>query len=175
MSIPSKLFWQLIYRMEREEPYETRSIEGCDFHFISSPFGLLPFFASGKSVFGMLGFIKTLLKLVTAKRDICIYTKEKQILHYSWLNHGFCGNYWVDSADTVIGPIWSHADSRGLGLATETMKRAVNHSLEKGYKVFFIDTSFDNIACQKAIAKVGFGAPVAVFLRGYVGKNVMAL
>ena len=34
----------------------------------------------------------------------------------------------------------------------------------RGYTVFYIDTSDDNIPAQKAIAKAGFGEPIATYI-----------
>lgn len=156
---------QLVYRLERIEPFEEKEVPGHEFHYCDGPSGLAKFQAGGRRVLGAVGFAKALAKLSTPRRELYLFLSGDRVTHYGWVNIGFCKHYRVEPRDVTIGPIWSDESFRGNGLATEGLRRAISVMARRGFSVFYIDTSDDNIPCQKAITKASFPPPVATYPR----------
>ena len=78
---------------------------------------------------------------------------------------GYCRDYKVEPEAVVIGMINTDPKRRGEGLATRSIKVAMNTMIEKGHTLFYIETRRDNIAMQLSIEKLGFGQPVSHCLR----------
>ena len=72
---------------------------------------------------------------------------------------GFCRHYEVTKDAVVLGSIGTESTHRGRGLATATIKQAMNLMISRGYKSFYIDTLSTNIAMLRSIDKLGFGRP----------------
>jgi hypothetical protein len=166
LSVPADMRYQLVYRQERSRPFDEKSIAGHEFHFIGFSTGLLKVFRAATGAMGMAEAVKAALKLLTRKRYLYLFTTEGRVSHYGWVNLGFCNHYEVAARDVVLGPIWTGVSDRGLGLATEALKRAMNAMIEKGCTVFFIDTGDENLPCQRAIAKASFPPAAGAYLRG---------
>lgn len=169
LRIPDSLRYQLVYRTEISAvPAVDGGEKAAEFVFLAGAGQAQRKRSLLTKTFGALAAVKIILKLMSGKRQLYGFVRDGRMVHYGWLNLGFCKHYQVDAEDVVIGPIWSDESARGEGLATHAMAQAMGVCLNAGgsSRVFHIDTARDNIACQKAIERVGFGAPVAVYLRG---------
>lgn len=78
---------------------------------------------------------------------------------------GHCSDYKVEPEAVVIGMINTDPKRWGEGLATRSIKVAMNAMIEIGLTQFYIETRRDNIAMQRSIEKLGFGQPVSHCLR----------
>ncbi len=156
---------QWIYRQERKELFVMPELRGAEFELLVGPLDALKVWRPLVRCLGILELVKTVLKLATGRRRFyCIYA-EGRVVHRGWVSFSFCRYYQVKSRDVVIGPIHTDETAQGHGYATQAMKRMMNALLAEGYRTYWIDTSEDNIPCQKVIAKCGFGAPVTTFDR----------
>jgi len=156
---------QLVYRHELFRPMDITQAPGVEFEFLSSPLDLIKLGVPLLRCLGLSGLIKTGLKLATGKRRLYCVLTQSCVAHYGWVSFSFCRYYKVQAGDVVIGPIMTEERYRGRGYATVALMRVLNALLAKGYSVFWIDTSEDNIPCQKVIEKCRFGKPVASFER----------
>ena len=163
LSIPDHLNYQLVYRLRRQEPFAAEPPDDVAYHYVPRPGALPP---GVRGLFGTVGFLKTWLKLTTSGRAFYCLRAGDKVVGYGWLTFGRCKFYHIEPSDVIIGPVTTLRAHRGKGLATLGLKLAINSLIEAGQHVFFIDTSKDNVAMQKVIAKCAFGPPVAAYLRG---------
>ncbi len=134
---------------------------------ISSALGTLRHLPLLKKTFGWGGTLKILLKTLTGKRHLYGSPQSGRMVHHGWLSLGFCRHYHVHQDDIVIGSIWTDPAARGQRLATRAISQAMREGLrDRAHRTFHIDTASDNFPCQKVISHLGFGAPVALYLRG---------
>ena len=166
LSVPAGMRCQLIYRQERSGPFNQTPIEGHRFRLVGFPTGLVPILGSVVRAFGWVDTAKAVLKLLTRKRRLYLFAAEGRLSHYGWVSVGFCNHYDVEPGDVVLGPIWTNERDRGLGLATEALKRVMNAMMAEGHSVFFIDTGDDNVPCQRAIEKASFPPASGAYMRG---------
>ncbi len=153
----------LLYRRTLTERFsENNNLQGT-FAFISNPLPFIRFTIPWLKTFGLRSFLICLAKLATGKRTLYIWHLNKDLAHLGWLNFGFCKHYPVEKSDVVIGPIWTAKQHRGRGLATESMKRALNICFSLESTTFLIDTTDNNKACQKVIKNTDFPAPESMF------------
>ena len=117
------------------------------------------------SLIGVGGTLKTILKLVTRRRQFYGVIDAGRLVHTGWIALGFCRHYHVETTSAVMGPIWSDPGCRGKGYATGALIRAINQLIGSGIHRFYIDTSEDNVACRRVIEKAGFGAAKSVYER----------
>jgi RimJ/RimL family protein N-acetyltransferase len=73
------------------------------------------------------------------------------------LSIGFCKFYAVEKTTTVIGTIETTPADRGKGIATMTVKAAMNAMIRRGFTRFYIDTQPGNAPMLRSIEKLGFG------------------
>lgn len=156
---------QLVYRMERSEPFDLPKKGDVEFRVLTSIFHALPIVGILSRQLGFLSVIWIGLKLLSRKRMFFCLVHDKFIAHYGWVSVSFCRHYSVGEGDVVVGPIRTADRARGHGFATFALKCVVNRLVTDGYRVFWIDTSEDNTACQCVIRNCGFGDPVRVFDR----------
>ena len=156
---------QLVYRQERDNLFETTHEDLRAFRYLNSMLDIFPVLRQLQQQFGLCGVIKAGLKLATRKRKFYCVIDEGGVAHYGWVSISFCRHYSVGKDDVVIGPIMTNERARGRGLATFAIKHVTNALIALGYRVFWIDTSEDNIACKKVIQKCGFGNPVVSYER----------
>jgi len=157
---------QLIYKQERETPFDVGSLKDLDFFFATRPMGLRAVWSSVVGQFGLLGAVKSALKLVAGRRCLYGVVVDGGLIHFGWVSMGFCRFYEVEKGSCVIGPIWSGSASRGKGIATWALKLATNRLIELGSRTFYIDTSADNLPCRKVIQNCAFGMPTGTYRRG---------
>lgn len=165
LAIPGSLRYQLVYRQERRAPFPPRHATGAEFHFFDHPWETLGATTSIASRFGWMGYAKTWLKLCTPTRMFYVLANDGVLAHHGWVTASRCKHYYVEPESAVVGPIWSNPVFRGAGLGTLALQLAMNVLIAKGIHVFYIDTSDDNLPCQRLIEKCGFGRPVAAYLR----------
>jgi GNAT superfamily N-acetyltransferase len=166
LNIPEGMAYQLIYRQVRTVPFVLPDQTDAEFVCLTRVRDIVGQGRLFRGYFGWLGSLKALLKLASGRRGFYALVREGRWVHTAWMAVGFCRHYHVEPADVVIGPIWTDPEGRGRGFATVAMKAAMNAMLARGYHTFFIDTSDDNIACQRAIEKAEFGLPVGAHPRG---------
>ena len=156
---------QLVYRHEYGQSFHVPESSGAEFRLLSSSLHAIRLLVPLVRCLGPLGLLKTGLKLVTKRRRFYCVLAEGCVAHYGWVSFSFCRYYQVNPGDVVIGPILTEDRYRGRGYATFALISVVNALVAEGCRVFWIDTSEDNLACQKVIEKSGFGEPVERFER----------
>ena len=103
---------------------------------------------------------------MTPRRALYALCEGNVIVHYGWVSFGFCAYYDVKENEAVIGPIWTCPSKRGEGIATVSLRTAMNElSRKKNVQAVYIDTSEDNAPCLKAIEKCGFGPACITYER----------
>lgn len=156
---------QLVYCRRSEERFPVQPLAGAVFVLLSCPAGALRHILPLARCFGLLGFIKVMLKLATRGRRLYCVVAEGRVAHYGWVSFSFCRYYRVSPGDVVIGPILTDDRFRGRGYATQALMRCINALVASGSRVFWIDTAEDNLPCRKVIEKCGFGDPVDSYER----------
>jgi GNAT superfamily N-acetyltransferase len=169
LSVPEQINYQLVYRLRRSDPFPAVSVPGYAYHFLAGPGAAWRLRRGIAGHFRSAGFLKTCAKLATRDRTFYCLTAGEQLANYGWVTASHCRYYRIGIGEIVIGPVWTDPRHRGKGLATAGLQSAVNSLIARGYSVFYIDTSKDNLAMQKVIAKCGFGPPVALFWKGKPG------
>jgi len=170
VSIPSHINYQNVYRQERLEPFEIVARHDVDFVFVDSLLSLCRQKHVRKMIkqfYGPKGYLKTIFKLLSGQRVFYGAICNNELSHYAWMTVGRCRYYWVAPREVTIGPIGTISQWQRRGIATFAAKNAINRMIQKGFSVFYIDTSNDNISAQKSFSKFGFGDPVGVYLKGY--------
>jgi len=171
LMVPGGIWYQLVYRQRRSSPFQMRAIPEFEYHYADRAAELLPIHGALRRCFGTAGFLKTFAKLLSGSRAFYCIIHNHQVASYGWAMKSRCRHYWIASGEVVVGPTFTEQEFRGKGLATYGLKMAINSLMESGHSVFYIDTSNDNIAALRMIAKCDFGKPVAVYLREYVKRE----
>lgn len=167
LSVPKEFWYQFVYRQKRAQPIRDEEAPGYAYHFVRRVGQLAPLAGALRRYFGPIGFLKLAAKVLSGKRAFYCMVKDGQVGSYGWATTSFCRAYWMAPGDIVIGPCFTDSAHRGKRLASISMKKAINSLMAEGARVFYIDTSNDNVAAQKMIAKCEFGPPVALYIRGY--------
>jgi RimJ/RimL family protein N-acetyltransferase len=165
LSIPDELDYQLVYRQVRTEPLGVEEREDLEFVFLAGPREALGFLRTLLREYGPARVMKTLLKLCTGKRMFYFVLKDGRISRSGWCWVSICRPYKISRGEVVVGAGFTTPEFRRQGIATYGIKRAINRMLADGYSVFYIDTSRDNLAAQRVIARCEFGAPIATYIR----------
>lgn len=165
LEIPDHIRFQMVYRLQKGDPYPVAPEAGYEFHFLGSAregvakFGLI----SGYS--GRAGALKTMAKLATPSRSMYLLSLSGRVVSVGWTTLGQCRYYKVEKESVVIGPIWTSDEVRGKGLATLALKLAINEHIRRGRSLFYIDTEKVNTSAQRVFEKCGFGQPAALYFR----------
>jgi GNAT superfamily N-acetyltransferase len=165
LEVPDHVDFQLVYRMERERPYQVALDAEFEFVFLDSPLAASRLLRVLRPVMGGLHTAKALPRLCTGIRHLYLIMHRGAVASFGWGTVGLCKHYKVERDAVIIGPIWSDPRLRGGGLATAALQAAINEYLRRGKSVFYIDTSKTNIAAQRVFEKSGFGEPVALYFR----------
>jgi len=104
---------------------------------------------------------KLALKIVAGRSVFFGVQSGGNLVSAGVLALGYCRYYKVEPEAVVIGTVSTDPKRRGEGLATRSIKVAMNAMIGRGLTVFYIDTRGDNIAMQRSIEKLGFGRPVS--------------
>jgi RimJ/RimL family protein N-acetyltransferase len=153
---------RLVFRQKRTERFALASRSDIEFEMISSPLEVWLHRTPLADRAGRLGAVKTALKTATGSRLFYWVSLEGKIVATGWCTVSHCRQYRIEPGEVVIGPIWTSDKLRGRGIATYALKRAMNGLMNRGHRVFYIDTTQDNDSCQRVIEKCGFGPPVLI-------------
>ena len=164
LEIPDQFLFQLVFRQKRSEPFCAKAIKGITFHFLDDVAKGMSAWRRIRTLQNTTSALKTIAK-ISRGRIFYFITENEKIIHTGWITPSWCRHYNVESGDIVIGPIWSSESTRGRGIGAWATKMAINKMLETGSKIFFIDTSSNNIPCLKLIERCDFGAPIASYIR----------
>ena len=144
----------LVFRTNEPQP-EPRFPADIGLRQAGSPVGALPIARAYASLHGWPATLKMLAKTATSRRSYYAATRGRRIVSEGWITRGRCRLYPIEPDDFVIGPIFTAASERGRGLAHACLARAINHCLREGARWVYIDTTTDNAASRKVIAKSG--------------------
>lgn len=145
-------------------PFEIQPIPDLQFQLIDNIADAISAWKNIRTVQSIFYTLKTIAKIIGGRTFYCVI-EGKEIIHTGWITLSSCKYYNVQNGDTVIGPIWSSTSKSNRGIGAWATKMAINKMMDKGSRVFFIDTSDNNFPCQKLIAKCEFGNPVATYIR----------
>ena len=165
LSIPDGLPYQLVFRRLVDEPLIEVGVKGVKFVFCQGPLDVVRNWSQLRTLFSFTSLLKSLAKLISPNRQFYFMAQSGKVLHHGWTSTSFYRHYKVCPNDVVIGPIWSAESARGRGIATAAIQRVINRLRARGHRVFFIDTSSTNAPRLRVINKLGFGKPIAVYLR----------
>ena len=161
LRIPRGLRYQLIYRARCKDLPPIDPGASTPIVLLAGARDAMPRIGVLVSAFGVGGALKTLAKLCTGSRELAIVMDERgALVHYSWVTLGHCAHYPVGPHDAVIGPIWTDEGARGRGYARITMQAIGSALAIRGFHYVYIDTSNDNVACQRSIKRAGFDPPL---------------
>jgi hypothetical protein len=155
----------LVYRQERTTAFEVEERNDARFCFCGTAMKLILLRAAVIKRMGCIGALKMLAKLATPSRSYYCLVGDGRIVGDGHIARSFCRFYPVDPGSAVIGPVWTHLELRGKGLAVFGMKNAMNALIQRGCRVFYVDRSEQNLSMQHVIAKCGFGESIRVFER----------
>ncbi|MDO6762354.1 GNAT family N-acetyltransferase [Agarivorans sp. 1_MG-2023] len=128
--------------------------------FIKNSSMLCSHFGAGKELF------KLLLKISFKRSSMYCSGTSKTLHSHGVITYGRCKHYPVDLTDAVIGPVFTHPNMRGQGLATQALVFATHHiNANSQSRRIIIDTSEDNYGMQTAIKRAGFAGPIKEFQR----------
>ncbi|MFL5236215.1 MAG: GNAT family N-acetyltransferase [Rhizomicrobium sp.] len=137
--------------------------------FIEGPKGIVAHMILLRRLFGTIGVLKALMKVMTRSRFLCGFVSGDRIVSHVWAT-AVGRRYPIEQDACVLGPLRTEADMRRKGLAAAVLQNAIAFLCRRGYRVFYIDTSRTNIASQKTIARAGFGPPLALLRNGELVK-----
>lgn len=103
---------------------------------------------------------KLVLKIVAGRGVFFGIRSSEKLVSSGVLSIGYCRHYKVEPEAIVIGTIHTDPQRRSEGLATRSIKMAMNAMIERGHTVFYVDTGRGNIAMQRSIDRLGFGQPI---------------
>ena len=156
--------WQLIYRLKVSEAFEVVEPDAMKFAFCRSLSEALPLLSVFLRRYGLIAGMKALIKTATDGRWYYCLHDGRNVISDGWIT-GMSRHYEIDPQGAVIGPVWTDPAWRGRGLAVVGIKSALNKMKSAGNSLFYIDTSSENRAMRKVIAKCGFGEPVVTMDR----------
>lgn len=162
---------QYIFRQYRSSTFDVVCPDGLVFDVIDGPWEIVRHRRLLRSVWSWKTLALSILKVLSKRRVFYFISVQSRIIHHGWVSFGFCRYYCVEVGDSVIGPIWTHPEERGRGLATQGLKSIMDTLWEKGRYVFYIDTSEDNVACLKSIEHCGFGEVFDCYERGSTASS----
>lgn len=146
---------KLIYQLTATKCHDVVIPAGCDYRFCKCARDGWAIRRSLFSRFGLLGHLRSELKLATSNRFYCCLQQGSAIVSDAWITLSFCNHYPIERDAAVIGPVWTDPQRRGLGLATSLLQAGMNSICNSVTKIY-IDTSNDNIAMQHVIEHCGF-------------------
>ena len=151
---------ELIFRQVRTERFADAGIK--DFVLVDGP-GLALRHAPALTKHFGLGFARQLAKTLSKNRLFYFTLSDGAVVTIGTLAIGFCNFYTVEPDAVVIGSVWTGDAFRGKGLATRSIRAAVNGMIARNCSIFYIDTQASNTAMLRSIENLGFGAPIGTF------------
>jgi len=166
LDVPDHVSYQLVYRLQRSQPYVVALEDELQFVFVGSLGAGLCQLRRMVDCCGRLGAIKALAKAASGTRSLYMIAKGRHVLTAGWCTRGSCRYYNIEPQAVVVGPIWTVSkEQRSKGLATRALQLAINELISRGLGLYYIDTEKTNIPAQKVFQKCGFGTPVALYFR----------
>jgi hypothetical protein len=156
---------QLIFRRTWRRQV-TERVDPQGFFIWRSGLGPLIHMRALMKLWGLKGFLMTVAKLCTPSRLLYGVKRGGAIVHTGWITLGRCRYYEVEPDAVVIGPVATAREWRGQGLAPAAACSAMTILAENSERICYIDTSDDNVASQRMIAKCGFGPHVSSYVKG---------
>ncbi len=148
---------QLVYRLPDHADIPRLERKDCRHVLLDRPWQGIPYaWLLGKTL-GPVGALLALLKLGTPKRSLYLVHLPGLIANYGWLTRGFCRYYPIEADAVVIGPVYTPLPARGQGYGSFGLAKTLWALRKNGVRFIYIDTTSDNLAMQKVIAKCGFG------------------
>lgn len=153
----------LLFKTLREVPFQLDRSD--DVFVIAGLAGLMRHWPMLWRWSTMLERVKLALKIAAGRSVFFGIQSAGSPVSTGVLALGYCRDYKVEPEAVVIGMINTDLERRGEGLATRSIKVAMNAMIERGFTQFYIETRRDNIAMQLSIEKLGFGKPISHCLR----------
>lgn len=130
---------------------------GISFRLVETLAGALRVAPAYLAIYGPAATAKMIAKLAVPGRSYyAAFAPPARIVSDGWIRKGRCSFYPVGPRDCVIGPIQTVEQWRGRGVAHAILVRAANGCIRRGAPWVYIDTTEDNLASQRTIAKGGF-------------------
>jgi RimJ/RimL family protein N-acetyltransferase len=148
----------LLFKTFRAEPFQLD--ENDDIFIVAGPAELIRQWPMLWRWSTILERTKLALKIVARRSVFFGIRSSEKLVSTGVLAIGYCRHYKVEPEAIVIVTIHTDPKRRGEGLATRSIKMAMNAMIERGHSVFYIDTGRGNIAMQRSIDRLGFGPPV---------------
>jgi ribosomal protein S18 acetylase RimI-like enzyme len=165
LHVPDSIDYQLVYRLERDRPFEPTLEPTFSFTILDSLAGALRRRGVLLQSLGAKDSLVAVAKLASKVRRFYSVLDGDRPVSYGWGTEGRCRHYKIERDAVVIGPIWTDPQVRGKGLATIALQAAIDDYIRRGRRRFYIDTSKSNLAAQRVFQKSGFGEPVALYFR----------
>lgn len=162
---PAEVQTCLVYRRSCSDVPRLPDIEGLQFYLLDTPARGARLWLPLMHDHGARALPRVIAKLIAPFRMMYCLVEDGAIVHHGWMVVGRSPLYHVGPADVVIGPISTREDRRGRGFAPFGLGKAMRAMQARGHPAFFIHTYDHNAASQRAIAKCGFGAPIAAVPR----------
>lgn len=143
----------VVYRRTRTDYFGERC-EG--FVAINHPLALLRHVVPLYRHFGAGGLLKLAAQSVTPSRLFYFVAIDDALVCHGKVTLGHCGHYPIERDAAVIGSIWSDTNHRGKGLATRSIRHAIDQLLARGVCRIYIDTQPGNAPMQRVIDRCGF-------------------
>lgn len=156
---------QYIYRLIKlEDSSDASSVSNC--HILVGFKDWLSWFFPLLYVLGTVETLKVFIQWFRQRKTIYFYAEDRRIQSYGIISFGYCKLYPIEQTAAVIGPVNTLATCQGRGLATRTLRYAVNWLLmQRSCSAVYIDTAETNLPMQRVINKVGFTGPIDTFPR----------
>lgn len=148
----------LLFRTVRDEPFLLDETD--DMFIVAGLVELIRYWPMLRRWSTFSNRIKLVLKII-ARRDVFFGVRSSgKPVSTGVLALGYCRYYPVEPEAIVIVTITTDSERRREGLATRSIKSAINAMIERGHTIFYIDTGRGNIPMQRAIEKLGFGPAI---------------
>jgi hypothetical protein len=146
----------IVYRCECGDRGVPPSAGECTPVIVASPVQALGRFVALVRVMGVVSVLRLLLRLCRRGRLFYYVADQGQWMHWGGITLDWCRYYRVNTGEAVFGPVETAAEFRGRGVASQAICGAMRVLAGRGVRVFYVDTSEQNVAMQQAARKAGF-------------------
>lgn len=146
----------LIYRLDVPDPPPPPPAGGARFVIARGPGDAARRLRLWAAAWGWAGALKAFAKACTGRRLPFGMVADGRLVTSCWANVGFCRHYRVEPDAVVFGTGYTSPEFRGRGLLTEAVLRTIGLLRRRGYTRFYVDTTAENLAARRMIAKAGF-------------------
>jgi len=143
----------IVYRRTSDEAFD----EPCEGYVaVDNPIHALRNLRPLLRHFGAAGLLKLTAQVATPSRQFYFVVDNGVLVCHGKVTIGQCSHYTIEANAAVIGSIWSDAAQRGKGLATRSIRHAIDRLLARGIDRIYIDTQPGNVPMQRVIDRCGF-------------------